>query len=207
MTKHKKNFETVFCADKDWQANACVGWSHDPLHLYVRGYKRAGDLLVEIVLNSNRDQDILIYPIAFLYRQYIELLLKEIIIAGRKFLKESVKESDKPLTDHKIDILWDKAKKISMKIFKDEDDPLNFERSENILMDFSRIDSGSFSFRYPKTKKGKKTLEGLTHINIRRLAEHIEALSIDLENISDGIAYKNEGRQQNEGRSQNEGPE
>ncbi len=39
----------------------------------------------------------------------------------------------------------------------------------------------SFSFRYPKDKQGSKNLEGLSHINIRNLAEKINLLSEQLD--------------------------
>lgn len=40
---------------------------------YIASYKRAGDILVEQIAS-----DLLIYPIMFCYRQYLELLLKNI---------------------------------------------------------------------------------------------------------------------------------
>ena len=55
--------------DPDWYLNACLhigeGWD-----AYAEGYKNAGDVLVQHVIDYSRDQDFLVYPIAFLYRQY-----------------------------------------------------------------------------------------------------------------------------------------
>ena len=51
----------------------------------------------------------LIYPIVFLYRQYLELRLKEIINEERKLLKKS--EYGYP-EHHKLDKLWPTAKGI-----------------------------------------------------------------------------------------------
>ncbi len=41
MTEHTRKIESVFCADDDWQANACLNWSNDPIDLYAIGYKAA----------------------------------------------------------------------------------------------------------------------------------------------------------------------
>ncbi len=184
MSDDERKFESVFCSDADWQANACLNWSPDPIELYAMGYKRAGDRLVEFVLTNARDQDILVYPIVFLYRQYVELRLKEIIKEGRILLDEG---RDFPM-HHKIWDLWCTAKELSVKAFENENEQPTFDYAEHVIKEFSQIDPDSFAFRYPATKQGDKTLEGVTHINIRRLAEHIEGLSKDLEGISTGIS-------------------
>ena len=184
MSEDKRKFEPVFCYDNDWQANACVNRSLDPLELYAIGYKEAGDRLVEFVLAKIQDQDVLIYPIVFLYRQYIELRLKEIIREGQILLE---KGNDFP-THHKIWDLWCMAKEIVIKAFENASKLPDLKYAEHVIKEFSRIDPDSYYFRYPTTKEGKNTLEGITHINIRRLAEHLEDLSKILENISSGIS-------------------
>lgn len=184
MSADSLKFEPIFCGDADWQANACLNWSHDPIELYAIGYKEAGDRLVEQVLTQMRDLDILVYPIVFLYRQYVELRLKAIIKEGHALLEE---RGGFP-AHHKIWDLWCVAKKISTRVFANEKEPPVFDCVEHVIREFARIDSGSFAFRYPTTKRGDKTLEGVTHINIRRMAEHIDRLSRDLEGISTGIS-------------------
>lgn len=188
MSDHEKKLESVFCSDNDWQANACLNSSLNSLGLYAIGYKEAGDRLVEFVLANARGQDILIYPIVFLYRQYVELRLKEIIREGRILLEEG---SDFP-KHHKIWDLWCIAKKISIKALENENEPPVLDYAEHVIKEFSQIDPDSFAFRYPTTKQGDKTLGEVTHINIRRMAEHIEKLSRDLEDISTGISIYRE---------------
>jgi hypothetical protein len=185
MAEDERKFEPVFSSDDDWQANACLNWSHDPIELYAIGYKEAGDRLVEFVLTKTRDQDSLIYPIVFLYRQYIELRLKEIIREGRIFLEEG---NDFP-KHHNIWDLWCTARRIVIKAFQNENEPPNFKYVEHVINEFSQIDPDSISFRYPTTKQGDKTIEEeVSHINIRRLASHVEELSKDLDGVSMGIS-------------------
>ena len=192
MSEDIRKIEPVFCADGDWQANACLNWSHDPIELYAIGFKEAGDRIVEYVLTKARDQDVLIYPIAFLYRHYIELRLKEIIREGRILLEEG---NDFP-KHHKIWDLWCTAKKIAIKAFENEDVPPDLKYAEHVINEFSRIDPESFSFRYPTTKQGDKTLDRVKYVNIRRLAMHVEELSRDLEGISTGISVYRDWQQE-----------
>ena len=77
-----RDYEPVFASDHDWHCNACLNWTDDALELYVIGYKHAADNLVAQIVNGDPYQDALVFPICFLYRQYIELRLKEIIKSG-----------------------------------------------------------------------------------------------------------------------------
>lgn len=186
MSVDERKLEPVFCADDDWKANACLNWWHQPIDLYAHGYKEGGDRLAKFVIETESDQDYLIYPIAFLYRQYIELRLKEIIKEGLILVEEG---NDFP-KHHKIWALWCLAKKlmikVSIKIFDEK--PLDLNHAEHVIKEFAQVDPESLSFRYPATKQGNKNLDGIPHINIRRLAEHMEGLSKDLESVSIAIS-------------------
>ena len=79
---------SLFSGDQDWKANACLNWSLDSMGLYIEGYREAADKLVHAVVETGTNQDTLVFPISFLYRQYIELQLKHIIRESRIFLGE-----------------------------------------------------------------------------------------------------------------------
>ena len=168
------NQEPIFTADDDWHCNACLNWSNDALELYVLGYKEAADSLVERVMETGRHQDSLVFPICFLYRQYIELRLKEVIQSGRRLL-------DEPGTfpqHHNIQHLWDTAVAILKKVSAGDIEPLDFlTLPSHVVAEFSKIDPGSFAFRYPSDKQGANPLEGLAHINLRRVAEYVNAFA------------------------------
>ena len=68
---------------------------------YTMGYKEAGDLLLQNTLGGGR-QHVLVFPIIFMYRHYIELQLKEIILNNWAYLDIS---EDFP-TYHNIEKLW-----------------------------------------------------------------------------------------------------
>ena len=65
-------------AGADWWNNACVGFAHSEWEIYARGYIHAADLLVSHVDAFGSDQDVLVYPILFLYTQYFELRRKQL---------------------------------------------------------------------------------------------------------------------------------
>ena len=76
----KELVSELFSGDDDWHNNACLNeWSRDHGATYAAGYRRAAELLIEHIDTKGRDQDVLVYPVVFLYRHHVELALKRII--------------------------------------------------------------------------------------------------------------------------------
>ena len=154
--ENTQEFESVFCGDEYWQANARINFSCNRFDLYATGYKDAGDRLVELVLAELKGRDTLIYPIVFLYRQYIELRLKEIIKQGQVLLEKP----EKTEKTHNLETLWTAAKKIIDQVFEHETDSSDsLKYAEHVINEFSKIDRRSYSFRYPIDTKGQPNLD------------------------------------------------
>ncbi len=175
--------DKLFKSDVDWKNNACLNFSHDMWEGYISGYRLAGDIAVEHVKNEGRDQDFLVYPIVFLYRQYLELRLKDIIKNGYQLfdLNESFSQN------YNVGQLWKSAREIMERAWPNEATK-ELDAIESCVNEFCRIDPTSTSFRYPQDKKGKRALEGLTHINLRNLAEIINKLADFLDGAAWGIS-------------------
>src|SRR3954465_614898 len=157
---------SLFSSDTDWKNNACLNWSIDSMGLYTEGYREAADKLVQEVVETGVNQDILVFPISFLYRQYIELQLKHIISESRIFLDKGASFPE----HHKIHDLWNTANALMARIIKDHDQSISeyiskadIKNIKEIITEFVKVDPDSFSFRYPKDKEGNKTLEGIQY--------------------------------------------
>lgn len=181
----KKSYKPLFMPDADWQNNACINQkvvAHD-LDLFAEGYKTAADILVEHVVEHSSHQDTLVYPIVYLYRQHIELRFKEIIREGLLLLDEN---QDFPIT-HRLDRLWPMVKEIIEKLWPDEETE-DLRIIEHVVNEFCSIDPESISFRYPEDKCGNNPLSGLTHVNLRHLAEMIDEVYNILFGVSAAIS-------------------
>lgn len=175
---------SLFSGDKNWKANACLNWSHDTIGLYIEGYREAADKLVHDVVESGTNQDILVFPISFLYRQYIELQLKHIIRESRIFLEDGVSFPE----HHRIGDLWNTANSLMARIIKDHDQSIkdyitkaDVQAIKTIITEFVKVDPESFSFRYPKDKKGNNNLGGIQYINLRKLHDQMDVLKEKLD--------------------------
>lgn len=165
--------DKLFTSGDDWWHNASLNYSSDDWGAYISGYKRSGDILTEYILNEKREQDILVFPIVFVYRQYLELRLKKLIIDCRNLFDE---ELIFPKV-HDLVKLWSECKRLLEK-FDEEVQEKDLDAVSESIEQFCHLDPNSEAFRYPINKSGNRSLPSdLEHINIRNLSEIMEKLS------------------------------
>jgi hypothetical protein len=115
---------------------------------YARAYRSAAEKLHELGLGANKGSESL-FPIAFLWRQYLELTLKWIVLRlGGK------RKHDRLLDTHDILWLWDQAELVFRKAWPNAKEHRWIRK---LLVEFHKLDPGSYAFRYPVTKDGKPT--------------------------------------------------
>jgi hypothetical protein len=184
--------EKLIRSEVDWQHNACVDCTTPTLGSYAVKFKAAADVLVREAAAGEAMLDEMIIPIVFLYRHYIELTLKEIIMFGRDVVGTGkgfpTKRDEKP---HNLKGLWDEVLTL-LTAHYGAAIPAEADNVTSCIEDLDAHDPNSFSFRYPSDKNGKPYLTGIRHINIRnlyktmdRLASFLDCISIDL-----GTAYE-----------------
>ncbi len=199
--------DNLFIAGEDWYHNACLHFLPDSLDLYIMGYKEAGDRLVTSSMEDRSHQDALVFPIVFLYRQYLELSLKRLIREGNWLLGIPSKwgEVGYP-TDgksHNLLVLWKECKKVlelvgtnyaELKI-ADQD----LKTIEDLLTQFSQQDPGSDASRFPTDKKNNPSLPNLRTINVRNLATVMAKIASFFDAIATAVSvyldWKREMRQ------------
>jgi hypothetical protein len=175
--------DQLFGFSDDWWNNACINFTFDTWDLYASGYLQAAKRLAKSVVDSHRSPDAIVYPMAFLYRHYLELRLKIIIAEGQELL--DLKREFPQY--HRLDQLWKTAKQIIESVYaKDPKDVLGWV--EDSLLEFSRLDQKSFAFRYPHDKSWNKSLKGMKYLNVRQFAEVMARVSRFLESVSGGIS-------------------
>jgi hypothetical protein len=172
---------------RDWQNNACIyPLAVDPTYAYIEGYKRAADLLVSHIKATSRDQDFLVYPIVYLYRHHLELSLKEIVRNGSTLLDDSALKAEQT---HSLTKLWPIAKKVIQKVWPEEPDNSEYVKIDHFISEIAKFDDSSTTFRYPRTRQGANTVQGLQHINLRHFAECMQSICSLLDGASLGISF------------------
>jgi hypothetical protein len=168
--------DTLFASAEDWWNNACLNYFLSDWTVYAIGYKDAADILVNHVDDHGRRQDILVYPIVFLYRQYLELALKDLIRQARRLLDDPEPYPN----NHRIDQLWALCDSLLEQV--SPGDSVEYRKEiGRLIREFAQVDPLSMAFRYPEDKDGNPSLPGIRHINVRNVRDVIGKITVILD--------------------------
>jgi hypothetical protein len=165
---------------------------------YTTAYKNAADILLDKLQKRERPFHTQ-FAIIFLFRHYIELMLKEIILNNREVVDEKYSFPE----GHDIYKLWKDCRKLLEAADKLTDQ--TFTQTQNYhdevisaynlleegLNKFAKIDPDSERFRYPVDKHGqpRKIDNNLLSELLKELPKLMQQISDTLEAISLG-AYQ-----------------
>ncbi len=147
---------------------------------YISGFKEAADTVVNNMIGVN---DALMFPVFFCYRQYLELLLKNIYRLG---LRDDVRyKKDIKFTQHQLKPLWERARKYVKAYINNYYNTLTTEQKdkflslfENTIFLFHSLDEKSFNFRYPENKELEQSIKqdyvGIDFLEMQKLIESID---------------------------------
>ncbi|MHB0885510.1 MAG: hypothetical protein ACYC41_06450 [Bacillota bacterium] len=188
--------------DGDWWNNAVLNPTAAEWRIYAEGYARGAEILVRHVVDGNRDQDVLVYPIVFLYRHHLELALKDLIRRASDLLGRKLPPRDRnnPLYRHDLDRLWKLAKTLLKDVWPEGDEE-TLVVVEQRITELAAVDKSSISFRYPENQDVDTTPSlplDLTHINIRTLGEVMAEIVEFLSACRLGISSMKEARDEYE---------
>ncbi|MBA3422876.1 MAG: hypothetical protein H0U12_13475 [Thermoleophilaceae bacterium] len=149
---------------------------------YVVSYREAGDVLTTHV-TQGRMSDLLVFPILFAYRHWLELELKALIALGQRWRGEDIK----PMHTHKLEALWPLARAAIEAAFPE--DPADLDTVGSIVDELVAVDPESMSFRYAHDRNGQVNLPaGLERVNVGHIAAVMLQVGILLDGAADGMA-------------------
>lgn len=166
----------------------------DMIWRYADGYLEAGNILLNLLIDPKRydfypkpmkesiiniEQQEQIFPILFLYRQYIELSIKGLYM---KYCKN--KNEYKKIMEHSLENIWEKLKSkiFELNIIEEiEFDECHLEEINNIIGYFIQLDNDSFKFRYPFSKEVQNYFKKDEKIDLKDLSFKITFFSIFVE--------------------------
>ena len=163
--------DRLFVSANQWWQNASVADSTFTRMVSMEsGFKEAGDLLVDKTREDNHHRSVLIYPIIFCYRHSLELALKYIInMYGRA---AGVSPNTK---EHNLARLWPHCRAVIEYFDPKNDDPA-LDAVEACIAEFTKIDPGSDTFRYPTNSEGQSITINLPPVNLLELRDTMEAI-------------------------------
>lgn len=185
----------------DWHLNACVGsqlpgpWD-SATHYYSDGFRAAAFHCINSIVGGKAFHfpvDIAVYPIIFLYRHHLELVLKLLIVAAQSHLGEPRQLP----TGHRLNALWKKARGLIEQCeFEWKTDWSQNCFVTQLLEELSNLDPNGEAGRYAFSMDGKKHFGDLKILNVRHFAVIAEKLSEYLRAILSGIAITDDLRRE-----------
>jgi hypothetical protein len=165
--------DQLFAAPVHWGTAAVVAQDTDHRHFFMmEGYKEAADLLAEAAASYRPHRDRLLYPVVFCYRHYLELALKYVITTHGQLAGVSPNTED-----HDLDKLWPDVRRIIESVDPDNANGPDVEVMQRCVAEFAKIDPGSFTFRYPTSKKGLPVVVAFEYLDLKQLKETMEGIA------------------------------
>jgi len=163
---------SLFSPGPNGWLNACVGKNggYAGFDRLAQGYFKAGAVLVERFRWDRCGLDLLIHPLVQTYRQGIENMLKYLAL----LLTRLQGSNDKLAYTHRLLDNWQTVRKYLTDL---DVEKYELDRVEHILSDVVEIDATGETFRYPRSRDGKRHLEDTTHINVEVFADGMIALT------------------------------
>lgn len=130
----------------------------------------AADLMVARAGADYQDKDLLVFPIIFNYRHYIELSLKSLIADYGP-----VVGVDANWKTHDLLVLWQTLKDV-FDLYGIDDPDGTDSIVTSMIDEFAKVDPGSFSFRYPRDRNGNQIPMAHNEVDLAAMADAMKAL-------------------------------
>ena len=150
--------------------------------LIIEGYKNSSLQLIDGLIKSDKtdwfELDTKIYPILFLFRQYLELIIKQTIRLNK--LVENKIESDEVgfKAIHSLAELWNEVRPIIESQYDQYENKDELVKNDDwvarLMLELNDYDNGSFAFRYPY--KNPKFTKG-------KVEDNLNSFTIDIKNL------------------------
>lgn len=142
---------------------------------YAAGFQRAADMIVDAAQSDDLNPDDLFFPVAYLYRHHLELMLKELVRLGTRL--GAMETCDDILGKHNLHKLWDRAKHLIKQVWPDSPDG-ELKAVEQVILELHKHDPSGQAFRYARDKNGAQHLQDAPKfVDLANLKATIDAVS------------------------------
>ncbi len=181
---HTPPFRSLLHVPTGATDNAQLHFARDPWDLYAVGYRDAANILAKHITETENHLDTVLYPMLFLYRHYVELRCKWIIIYGSEYLGEP----KLPETIHPFHELWTEARGVICRVWDQPGTSESLVQLDEVIAELSFIDPRSTSTRYPVEKDMKtRSIASLKWLNPGVIKSVMVEVASDLDAACTGI--------------------
>jgi hypothetical protein len=178
--------DKIFAEAHPLRGGSVARATDERLFRMIRGFREAGDLLVDESLIQMHRASNLLFPMIFSYRQSLELHLKYFLVAYGPLINENA-----GFRGHGLSELFVQFKRIILCFDPTSGSPHEEELSsvEATIAELDGIDPGSDAFRFAHTRAGRPIDLPLHTIDLANLREVIAGIHNYLECVDWHLRY------------------
>jgi len=170
--------DSLFMSGPDWETESVLDYPGDWFLSYAVSYKHAGDALVQKMEANEVSLDAVGFAVCFLYRHYVELMLKGLIDSGT--LLDS-RQHYFP-RHQRIDELWRLCRPLLERAAHESKHP-EIDAVERCIRELALIDPSGAGFHYGEHKIGLPALPPVTQASLTNMRDVTNRLAGFLEGI------------------------
>jgi hypothetical protein len=169
----------------DAYTHAMLAWQRDKgLLSRLLGYRRGAEILAERVVADadNKDLDTVIFPFAALWRHYVELQLKTLVMNYRFLLNKPYEQR----RSHKVLPLWHELRALMAEDAQSVTGE-DVQSVDRVLTQLHDLDPGSEDFRYAHRKDGSATMQDVRALDYVHFHQAMTAVANFLQAVDTGL--------------------
>jgi len=161
-------------------------------YLIASGFQSAAQILAASLKEGGPHPHLLVYPLVFAYRQFVELMLKHIVRSMQSFatFPNNIKV-DAAMSAHAIEPLIELIaggmEAVDPQLAQSEE----MRVLKGRISEFHEMDPGSYAFRYTRDKRGKRYNEPNTTFDLASFAAEMEEVAALLYDLSEWSVESN----------------
>ncbi len=197
MPPKRTQIRQLFKAADGAAGNVVLNWAGSPkseLALIGEAYHRAARSLVDGFDEKRGYSDLDAYPVVFLYRHALELLIKAVLTIGdglARFLDKPELRISNLYSDHSLRRHVAQMKRLFEAVdWADAFEQAGMEKGkfEQVIAEFEKFDPASYTFRYPIKKDGSASLtEKHFCFSPKQFAETLDPILTELSGACIGL--------------------
>jgi hypothetical protein len=190
-----KEYKPVFLEEGgDFYYQSVIGYSYskDKFYPYVKAYTESAEYLYECMSKEDgKLNDLLFIPMCYLYRNAIELAMKEILFEECSF---SFQETVRLMNNKKHSILglWNSIKSDIIKHAHAPEDDSTLTYVEKYINQLHNIDGQAVKFRYPTDKHMNLHFKKSKKLDIENIVNYFGELATFLSGVCMMMSAHNE---------------
>lgn len=165
--------DSLLTPPDDYWTLADLAWQRKDLTGRLMGYRRAADVLYESMTESTStgDRDTVTYPYGMIWRHWLELQLKSLLIDLRAMTGTPTPKK----AHHRIDTLWAEVRGLMAQVLGSEDDAA--ADVHRVIAELATIDPDGQGFRYDADTRGTPTLTVAGQLNLREFHKAMSGIA------------------------------